>query len=76
LSGCDGVGMTISRTTVTWRIAAGMRSAIDAEASRRGVAPSRIVEELIARYLPVLVERALREAFEQAGRDRTGDGAR
>jgi len=43
-----------------------MRSAIDAEASRRGVPPSRVVEELIACYLPVLVARSLRETFARA----------
>lgn len=48
-----------------------MRSAIDAEATRRGLSPSRVVEELIACYLPLLVERALRETFDQATGERS-----
>ena len=51
------------RTTVTWSLPAGMRSAVDAEAARRGVPPSKVVEDLIRHYLPRLVSEALEAAF-------------
>jgi hypothetical protein len=38
-----------------------MRSAIDAEASRRGVTPSRVVEAVFSRYLPEFVAQAISE---------------
>ncbi len=60
----------MTRTTVTWRLPSGMRSAIDAEASRRGVTPSRVVEDLFARYLPTFVAEALADALRVEERER------
>ena len=57
--------MASNRTTVTWSLRAGIRSAIDAEASRRSLAPSQVADALIARYLPEFVAEAILKSLEQ-----------
>jgi hypothetical protein len=52
-----------ARTTVTWHLAAGLRSAIDAEAQRTGIPPSRVVERLLLKYLPEFIADSVRASF-------------
>ncbi len=63
---------------MTWNLPIGMRSAIDAEADRRGVPPSRVVEEILARFLPEFVAAALQETLRagEAAVSLAGDAAR
>jgi len=51
--------MSERRTPCTWFLPAGIRSAIDAEASRRSTTPSRVVEALLLRYLPEFVAESI-----------------
>ena len=56
--------MPLKRTTVTWSLRPGIRSAIDAEAARRSLPPSKVAEALLARYLPDFVAQAIRESLQ------------
>jgi hypothetical protein len=46
-----------------WSLPVGIRSAIDAEARRRGMRPSQIAEAVFARYLPTFIADSLAEAL-------------
>jgi len=52
-----------------------MRSAIDMEALRRDVTPSRVVEAILARYLSEFISEAIGDTLRRAGADDLrGDG--
>jgi hypothetical protein len=65
-----------ARTTVTWHITPGLRSAIDAEALRSGIPPSRVVERLLLKYLPDFLAESVRASLHRDrpdGDDTDGD---
>jgi hypothetical protein len=52
-----------TRTVTSFSLPAGMRSAIYAEAERRGTTPSRVLEAVLLRHLPEFVAEAIRDSF-------------
>jgi hypothetical protein len=51
----------MAKSTVTWRVPAGIRSAIDAEASRSGTTPSAVASELLVTVLPDWIAGRIRD---------------
>jgi hypothetical protein len=61
-------GLAMSRrTTTTFSLPVGMRSALYAEASRRATTPSRVLEALPVRHLPEFVASGIRQTLDTSG---------
>jgi hypothetical protein len=63
---------TDRRTKCTWTLPAGIRSAISAEADRRDVTPSAVVEQFFLTYLPEFIQMSVAETIGHRTRRRTG----
>jgi hypothetical protein len=63
----------MNRTSTTFALTAGMRSALFAEAERRGTTPSLVLEALLVQHLPEFIAAAVREAVTQEPADHRPD---